>query len=183
MAKKRQSPSNDDSMLMEDDFGAAFLDLDDDMELVEEDASAPTMASEASEAVNRAPVEEVVEVVEEEVVEVEGLDQAELPVDVYETEDKLVLKARVAGVEKSDIDLEFSDGIVTIKGVLTSNDSDEITQYHLQECYWGKFYRQVKLPVAVKEGDDSIDAVLDEGVLILTFIKEKSDTAKKIRIS
>lgn len=163
-------PTNDDSMLLEDDFGAAFLDeeiiLDGDNDIKQEEAEAPAD----------------VEIVEEEVVELAEED-AQLAVDLYETEDKLILKARVAGVDKSDIDLELNEGVITISGVLSSNDSDEITQYHLQECYWGKFYRQVKFPVPVKEDEGSIDAVLDEGVLILTFIKEKTDTAKKIKIS
>lgn len=167
MARRKQLPTNDDSMLLEDDFGAAFLDeeivLDGDQETVVDE-----------------PVE--VAIVEEEIIEL-GEEDAQLAVDLYETEDKVILKARVAGVDKSDIDLELNEGVITISGVLSSNDSDEITQYHLQECYWGKFYRQVKFPVPVKEDEDSIDAVLDEGVLILTFIKEKTDTAKKIKIS
>ncbi len=167
MARRKQLPTNDDSMLLEDDFGAAFLDE----EIVLEGDQEPTVEEPAE-----------VEVVEEEVVEL-GEEDAQLAVDLYETEEKLILKARVAGVDKSDIDLELNEGVITISGVLSSNDSDEITQYHLQECYWGKFYRQVKFPVPVKEDEDSIDAVLDEGVLILTFIKEKTDTAKKIRIS
>jgi HSP20 family protein len=170
MARRKQLP-NDDSMLLEDDaFGAAFLE--DEMSLEGEN----DLKAEFDED------PEVVEVIEEETVELAEED-AQLAVDLFETEDKLVLKARVAGVDKNDIDLELSEGVVTIGGVLSSNDSEEITQYHLQECYWGKFYRQVKLPVPVKEDDESIDAVLDEGVLILTFVKEKTDTAKKIKIS
>ena len=169
MARRKQLPTNDDSMLLEDDaFGAAFLDE----ELVLEGDQEPNTEEEPTE----------VAIVEEETVELDEED-AQLAVDLYETEDKLILKARVAGVDKSDIDLELNEGVITISGVLSSNDSDEITQYHLQECYWGKFYRQVKFPVPVKEDEDSIDAVLDEGVLILTFIKEKTDTAKKIKIS
>jgi HSP20 family protein len=171
MARRKQMPINDDSMLLEDDFGAAFLD--EEMEL---DGTKDVQADYGGESASE------VEVIEEETVELAEED-AQLAVDLFETEDKLVLKARVAGVDKSDIDLEFAEGVVTISGVLSSNDSEEITQYHLQECYWGKFYRQVKLPVPVKEGDEFIDAVLDEGVLILTFVKEKSDTAKKIKIS
>jgi len=167
MARRKQLPTNDDSMLLEDDFGAAFLDE----EIVLEGDQEPVVGE---------PTE--VAVVEEEIVEL-GEEDAQLAVDLYETEDKLILKARVAGVDKSDIDLELNEGVITISGVLSSNDSEEITQYHLQECYWGKFYRQVKFPVPVKEDEDSIDAVLDEGVLILTFIKEKTDTAKKIKIS
>jgi HSP20 family protein len=170
MARRKQLPTNDDSILLEDDFGAAFLDD----ELGMEETEMGEMGEDSQ------PAE--LEVVEEEIVELEEED-AQLAVDLFETEDKLILKARVAGVDKNDIDLELSEGVLTISGVLSSNDSAEITQYHLQECYWGKFYRQIKFPVPVREDDDAIDAVLDEGVLILTFIKEKSDSAKKIKIS
>lgn len=167
MARRKPLPT-DDSMLLDEDFGAADF-LDEELSLEDETSSEEESSP------------EVVEVIEEEVVIAQEED-AELPVDLFETEDKLVLKARIAGVDKSDIDLEFAEGVVTISGVLSSNDSEEVTQYHLQECYWGKFNRSVKLPVPVKEGDEFIDAVLDEGVLILTFEKEKSDTAKKIKI-
>lgn len=175
MARRKQMPNKDDSILLEDDFGAAFLDEELGLDIEDVDGNNGAQA-------NNQPEQEVVEVVEEETVELADED-AMLGVDLYETEDKLVLKARIAGVDKSDIDLEFADGVVTISGVLSSNDSEEITQYHLQESYWGKFYRQIKLPVPVKEGDEFIDAVLDEGVLILTFVKEKTDTAKKIKIN
>lgn len=169
MARRKQLPTNDDSMLLEDDFGAAFLD--DEIGLDGSDLSETEVVQ---------PTE--VEVIEEETVELAEED-AQLAVDLFETEDKLVLKARVAGVDKNDIDLELAEGVLTISGVLSSNDSAEITQYHLQECYWGKFYRQIKFPVPVREDDEAIDAVLDEGVLILTFIKEKTDSAKKIKIN
>ena len=171
MARRKQLPK-DDSMLLDDDFGAAFLDEELDLDSDQSQRAEYQQGPETS----------IVEVIEEETIELAEED-AQLAVDLFETEDKLVLKARVAGVDKSDIDLELSEGLVTISGVLSSNDSDEITQYHLQECYCGKFYRQVKLPVPVKEGDEFIDAVLDEGVLILTFDKEKTDTAKKIKIN
>ncbi|MDQ5913881.1 MAG: hypothetical protein QG623_500 [Patescibacteria group bacterium] len=174
MARRKQLPNQDDSILLEDDFGAAFLD--DELGLDIEETNSET----SQDSTNSQP--ETVEIIEEETIELAEED-AQLAVDLFETEDKLVLKARIAGVDKSDIDLEFAEGLVTISGVLSSNDSEEITQYHLQECYWGKFYRQVKLPVPVKEGDEFIDAVLDEGVLILTFVKEKTDTAKKIKIN
>lgn len=175
MARRKQMPNNDDSILLEDDFGAAFLDEELGLDIEDVDGNSGAQANNQSEP-------EVVEVIEEETVELAEED-AQLAVDLYETEEKLVLKARIAGVDKGDIDLEFAEGVVTISGVLSSNDNDEITQYHLQECYWGKFYRQVQLPVPVKEGDEFIDAVLDEGVLILTFVKEKTDTAKKIKIN
>ena len=103
MARRKQAPANEDSILMEEDLGAAFLDLDEEMDLAEQ-------APQSGQNNNSQQAPQRVEIIEEEIVEVEESMDAELPVDLYETEDRLILKTRVAGVDKSDVDLEFADG-------------------------------------------------------------------------
>ncbi len=97
----------------------------------------------------------------------------QLAVDVYEKGDYLIVKARTAGVDKKDLSVSISDGILTISGVLVGGDDIEGTDFHMQECYWGEFNRSLALPVQVKE--DNIQAVLKEGVLTITFEKAKRD--------
>lgn len=104
----------------------------------------------------------------------------QLAVDVYETEEKLVIKARTAGVNKQDLDVSISDGILTISGTLSSGDDSEAIQWHVQECYWGEFSRTLALPVPVKE--EEVEAVLKDGVLTITFTKVKQEQARKIQI-
>lgn len=104
----------------------------------------------------------------------------QLAVDVYETDDKLVVKARTAGVNKEDLDVSISDGILTISGTLSSGDDTDATNWHIQECYWGEFSRTLALPVSVKE--DEVEAVLKDGVLTVSFNKIKQEQAKKIQI-
>ena len=104
----------------------------------------------------------------------------QLAVDVYETDDKLVVKARTAGVNKEDLDVSISDGILTISGTLSSGDDTDATNWHIQECYWGEFSRTLALPVSVKE--DEVDAVLKDGVLTISFGKIKQEQAKRITI-
>lgn len=104
----------------------------------------------------------------------------QLAVDVYETDENLVVKARTAGVNKEDLDVSISDGILTISGTLSSGDDSDATNWHIQECYWGEFSRTLALPVAVKE--DEVGAVLKDGVLTITFGKVKQEQAKKITI-
>jgi len=104
----------------------------------------------------------------------------QLAVDVYETEEKLVVKARTAGVNKEDLDVSISDGILTISGTLSSGDDSEATNWHIQECYWGEFNRTLALPVSVKE--DEVEAVLKDGVLTISFNKIKQEQAKRITI-
>ncbi|MEK7472380.1 MAG: Hsp20/alpha crystallin family protein, partial [Patescibacteria group bacterium] len=93
----------------------------------------------------------------------------QLALDVYETADKLMVKARTAGVNKSDLDVSFSDGTLTVRGTLSAGTEDAVQNYFMQECYWGEFSRSVALPVPVKE--DEIEASLKEGVLTITFTK------------
>ena len=104
----------------------------------------------------------------------------QLAVDVYETRDKLVVKARTAGVNKNDLDVSISDNQLTIRGTLSSGTEDGVENYFLQECYWGEFSRSIALPVPVKE--DEIEAVLKDGVLTISFTKLKQDTVKKIQV-
>lgn len=104
----------------------------------------------------------------------------QLAVDVYETDDRLVVKARTAGVNKQDLDVSISDGVLTISGTLSSGDEAEVQQWHMQECYWGEFSRTLALPVPVKE--EEVDAVLKDGVLTIGFTKVKQEQARKIEI-
>ena len=153
MARKQ----NDD-LLIEDELAAAFLD----------DTSAPVDDSAAAPQDDQSWTEE------------EGDFPGQLAVDVYETDENLVVKARTAGVNKEDLDVSISDGILTISGTLSSGDDTDATNWHIQECYWGEFSRTLALPVPVKE--DEVGAVLKDGVLTITFGKVKQEQAKKIAI-
>ncbi len=152
MARKQ----NDD-LLIEDELAAAFLN-DDDLSQSQE---AP------------APVVDDSDVADDDF-------PGQLAVDVYETEEKLVVKARTAGVNKEELDVSISDGILTISGTLSSGDDADATNWHIQECYWGEFSRTLALPVAVKE--DEVEAVLKDGVLAISFSKVKQEQAKKIQV-
>ncbi len=104
----------------------------------------------------------------------------QLAVDVYETADKLVVKARTAGVSKSDLNVTISDNILTISGILSSGEDESTTAWHIQECYWGEFSRTIALPVPVKEEEGTVKAELRDGVLTIMFDKEQQDQAKVI---
>lgn len=154
MARKQ----NDD-LLIEDELAAAFLN-DDDL-AQQQTTVAPVSDDTAWE-------------------ESEDDFPGQLAVDVYETEERLIVKARTAGVNKEDLDVSISDGILTISGTLSSGDDTDATHWHIQECYWGEFSRTLALPVAVKE--DEVAAVLKDGVLTISFVKVKQEQAKKITI-
>ena len=93
----------------------------------------------------------------------------QLAVDIYETQDKLIIKSRVAGVNAKDLDINITDGVLTINGTLSAGEDATATQWHIQECYWGEFNRTISLPVPVKE--DEVEAILKDGVLTISFTK------------
>lgn len=159
---------DDELLLEEDELTAAFLG-DDDM------GGAP--AGDAAAAPDTAQPMPAADEWDEEDAQLPG----QLAVDVYETREKLVVKARTAGVNKSDLDVSISDNQLTIRGTLSAgNDEDGVENYFLQECYWGEFSRTIALPVPVKE--EEIEAVLKDGVLTISFGKVKQDTVKKIQV-
>ena len=165
-----------DDLLMEDDLAAAFLGEGDDL-------VAPTETVEETAIVEDVPQEEgISEPVEED--EWENTDDfpGQLAVDVYETADKLVVKARTAGISKSDLDVSISDNILTISGVLSGGEDEQTTRWHIQECYWGEFSRTIALPVQVREDENSVKAELKDGVLTISFEKEKTEAPKRIAI-
>lgn len=154
MARKQ----NDD-LLIEDELAAAFLTDEDQMQSTHTPVPQPELGDQEE------PDDEF---------------PGQLAVDVYETDDELVIKARTAGVNKDDLDVSISEGILTISGTLSSGDDVEANNWHIQECYWGEFSRTLALPVPVKE--DEAKAALKDGILSVSFPKVQQEIAKKIQI-
>lgn len=156
---------DDDLLLEEDELTAAFLGDDDDVTPVMDDPQTPAVAA-------AAPTDEW--------DEEDAVLPGQLAIDVYETREKLVVKARTAGVNKGDLDVSIADNTLSIHGTLSAGTDDDVENYFVQECYWGEFSRSIALPVPVKEED--IEAVLKDGVLTVSFTKVKQDTVKKIQV-
>ena len=172
---------NNDDMLMEDELAAAFSDFDDGATTMIEPEPLPE-----EELPAHAPDEEEtnIEPSEEGDDGWDGADEfpGQLAVDVYETADSLVIEARTAGIKKSDLNVSIHDSILTISGVLSGGEDEHTTRWHIQECYWGEFSRTIALPVQVREDENSVKAELRDGVLTITFEKEKVEAPKKIKV-
>lgn len=152
----RKQSQDEDDLLLEDELTAAFLGGDD---------SSDNRGSEDSK--------------DDEWLEEENLP-GQLAVDVYETPEKLIIQAPIAGIDKNDLDVSISDNQLSIQGTRKSGAEKDNANYYVQECYWGEFARSLTLPVPVKE--DEIEAVLKDGVLTISFAKVEQNTVKKIQI-
>jgi len=162
--------NRDEDLLMEDELTAAFLGDDD----YNSDKQQPQQSDQPQQQPQQPQSSTGEEWDEEDAV------PGQLAVDVYETREKLMVKARTAGVNKHDLDVSISDNTLSIRGTLSAGNEDDVENYFVQECYWGEFSRSIALPVPVKE--EEIEAVLKDGVLTIGFTKLKQDTVKKIQV-
>lgn len=104
------------------------------------------------------------------------------PVDIYETGEKIVLKAELPGVDIGDVSIEVEQSVIMLKGErrFVKNLSEE--NYHRMERFYGTFQREFSLPQVVDKA--SITANFLDGVLEITVPKvvEEPDKSVKIRV-
>jgi len=122
------------------------------------------------------PVEEKIthdEHVEEEV--------GELPVDVYETPNEIVIQTLIAGVLPEHLSINITRDNVTISGKRESNKSIDEDSYQIRELYWGSFGRSVHLPAEIEI--DAAEAIERHGMLMIKLpkIDKQRKTTLKIK--
>ena len=101
-------------------------------------------------------------------------------VDISETNDSLVVKAELPGLETEDVNVSISGDILTIKGEKKTEDEQKDEHYHCVERYSGSFQRVFQLPSGVKA--DEVKATFDKGVLKVTLPKVEEAKKKEIEI-
>ena len=100
--------------------------------------------------------------------------------DVSETDDEIIVKAEVPGMDKEDINITVSDGILTVKGERKQEKKEETEHFHCVETHYGMFSRTLRLPAEVEA--DKVDATYKDGVLNITLPKPEPVEPKKIEI-
>ena len=73
-------------------------------------------------------------------------EEGELAVDLYETNDVVVVQAMTAGTRKNDLDIMITRESITIRGERHSDARVHDDSYVTQELYWGAFSRTIQLP-------------------------------------
>lgn len=103
-----------------------------------------------------------------------------LPVDMYQTEDSVVVKSAVPRVKPDDIDITISGNTLSISG--ETNEEEEVTEenYIRRERRHGSFSRSVVLPEGVDP--DKAEATFDDGILTLTIPKVPEAKPEVIKI-
>ena len=102
--------------------------------------------------------------------------------NVYQTDSNIVVEADVPGMKEEDLDIEISDGVLTIKGERKEESESNTKEYFHREVSYGAFHRAVNLPVDVQA--DKAEAEVKHGQLVITILKAASVQAKvhKVRL-
>ena len=101
------------------------------------------------------------------------------PVEMYEKDDKLVVRTELPGVKMEDIDISMTGDTLTIKGERRASREVKDEDYHRCEVCYGSFSRSVTMPASADVS--KIQAVYDDGILEVTVPKSK--VAKPARIA
>lgn len=107
--------------------------------------------------------------------------EREMPhLDLSETDESLLVKAELPGVDPEDLDISISEDVLTIRGEMRQTTTNEEAAYHRIERRYGYFSRSIKLPCKVSI--DDIQATFDKGVLRIDMPKCKPDRPREIKI-
>jgi len=106
--------------------------------------------------------------------------EGELAVDVYQTDNEIVIQSTIAGVKPEDLDISIENDTVTISGERKNIVEDSGKNYFYQECFWGAFSREIILPEEI-DGERA-EATMKDGVFTLRIPKIERQKIKKVKV-
>lgn len=101
-------------------------------------------------------------------------------VDMYQTDNEIVVKASIPGVKTEDVQINVTGEVLTIKGEIKEVEEMKEKAYHLREQRWGTFERTIALPTDVIA--DKAKAEFENGILTITLPKAEEVRPKSISI-
>ena len=110
-----------------------------------------------------------------------GLYDWRPPVDIYETNDGIVLKVELPGVNKDDVSVEVKDNVLTLKGERLLDPVIKDEHYYRKERSFGKFSRSFSLQELIKP--DLIKASFKDGVLTLEVPRPEEEKPKQVTVN
>ncbi len=106
--------------------------------------------------------------------------EGELPVDMYQTNDTIVIRALVAGVSPADLDISITRDMVTIRGVREEFQETHEDNYQNRELFWGSFSRSILLPEEIVI--DEASAQEKHGMLEIRLPKLDKQRSTQLRV-
>ena len=102
-------------------------------------------------------------------------------VDIFETENELVVKADLPEVKLEDIAINLENGILALKGERKFEHKEEKAGYHRLERGYGSFARNFSIPETVDA--EKVAAAFKDGVLTITLPKKEIAKPRAIKVN
>ncbi len=106
--------------------------------------------------------------------------EGELPIDMYQTGDSIIVRALVAGVDPDDLDIAITRDTVTIRGKREEYKESADDDYFHKELFWGGFTRTIVLPEEIVI--DEAEAREKHGLLEIVLPKVDKDRSTKLKV-
>ena len=110
-----------------------------------------------------------------------GMGEFRPAMDVSETDDMIVIKAELPGLESRDVEVSLNGDVLTLKGEKREEKEEKTKSFHRVERSYGSFERSVRLPAGVKP--DKVDASFKNGVLTVQLPKAEEAKRKSVKIN
>ncbi len=101
-------------------------------------------------------------------------------VDVYETDDEVVVKAELPGTKKEDVEVTATEDQIVLSGETTESEEVKEENYYRREMRYGSFRRAVAVPHAIDP--EAVSAKFTDGVLEVRAPKAEAAKGKKIEV-
>ena len=101
-------------------------------------------------------------------------------VDIYDSDEHIVIKAELPGIDKKDIVIDVKDGLLVLKGERSFDNEVKEEKYYCRERTFGKFERVFRLPADVDP--EKISANYKDGILKIDIPKPEEQQPKQIAV-
>ena len=107
-------------------------------------------------------------------------DEAGLAIDMYESDNELVIQSMIAGVTTENLQIAITRDMVTIRGKRIPLHGIPEERYIERELFWGVFSREIPLPFEIDT--DGAEAVEKYGLLIIRLPKLDTNRIQELKV-
>lgn len=100
--------------------------------------------------------------------------------DISETDENVIVKAELPGIDPKEVDISIADNNLTIKGEKKEEADEKGKHFHRVERSYGRFSRTINLPKSVST--DNVKAEYKNGILEINIPKKEEAKAKKVEV-
>ncbi len=108
------------------------------------------------------------------------LEDNRVTLDMYQTEDEMVVKASLPGLTTEDVDISIENNVLTIRGEADESTEEKQGDYILRERHSGSYSRSVRLPKNLTTA--KTEATFEDGVLTVTIPKSEDAKPETIKV-